>query len=214
MKVIAINGSPRKNKNTATMLEHALVGAKSVGAETELIHLTDLKYSGCVSCFRCKLKGGKYANTCAVQDELSPVLEKIMKSDAVILGSPIYLGEVTGMMRNLMERLLFMVLTYNKTESSNRSTFGGKISAAFIYTMGLTKDRATIYDRLYELNDQFLSRLNGRVEHYACMDTYQFDDYSKYDANMFDEKHKSEVRKNQFPLDCKAAYDIGKRLAS
>ncbi|XWX63056.1 flavodoxin family protein [Desulfitobacterium sp. AusDCA] len=48
MKVIAINGSPRKNKNTATLLNKALEGA-----ETELIHLYDLNYKGCVSCFAC-----------------------------------------------------------------------------------------------------------------------------------------------------------------
>lgn len=56
MKVIAINGSPRKN--TATLLAKALEGASSCGAETELIHLYDHNYKGCVSCFACKLKDG------------------------------------------------------------------------------------------------------------------------------------------------------------
>lgn len=63
MKIIAINGSPRKNRNTATLLNKALEGAASQGAETELIHLYDLNYKGCVSCFACKIKNGKsYAN--------------------------------------------------------------------------------------------------------------------------------------------------------
>jgi multimeric flavodoxin WrbA len=57
--VIAVNGSPRKRWNTAMMLEHALKGAESKGAETELIHLYDLDFKGCTSCFACKLKGGK-----------------------------------------------------------------------------------------------------------------------------------------------------------
>ena len=57
MKVIAFNGSPRKNWNTAMLLEKALEGAKSEGAETELIHLYDLNYNGCISCFACKTKG-------------------------------------------------------------------------------------------------------------------------------------------------------------
>jgi len=52
MKVIAFNGSPRKTKwNTVTLLENALEGAKSVGAETELVQLYDLSFSGCISCF-------------------------------------------------------------------------------------------------------------------------------------------------------------------
>lgn len=57
MKVIAINGSPRKNWNTHKLLNAALEGAKSMGAETEIIHLYDLNYTGCRSCFACKRKG-------------------------------------------------------------------------------------------------------------------------------------------------------------
>jgi len=56
MKVMAFNGSPRKKWNTATLLEKALEGASSKGAETELIHLYDLNYKGCISCFSCKMK--------------------------------------------------------------------------------------------------------------------------------------------------------------
>ena len=55
MHVIAINGSPRKNWNTATLLNKALEGASSQGATTELIHLYGLNFKGCVSCFACKL---------------------------------------------------------------------------------------------------------------------------------------------------------------
>jgi len=55
-KVIAINGSPRKNGNTATLLQNVLDGAKSQGAETEFVNLIDLKYQGCISCFACKIK--------------------------------------------------------------------------------------------------------------------------------------------------------------
>ena len=57
-KIYAVNGSPRKSGNTAVLLQKALDGAAAQGAETRLIHLTDLAYSGCKSCFGCKLKGG------------------------------------------------------------------------------------------------------------------------------------------------------------
>jgi multimeric flavodoxin WrbA len=63
MNVLAINGSPRKKWNTATLLNTALEGAASQGAKTEIIHLYDLNYKGCISCFACKLKNGKsYGN--------------------------------------------------------------------------------------------------------------------------------------------------------
>lgn len=88
MKVLAVNGSPRKKWNTATLLNKALEGAASQGAETELINLYDLNYKGCISCFSCKLKDGKSYGRCAAKDDLTPVLEKIQLVDALILGSP------------------------------------------------------------------------------------------------------------------------------
>jgi multimeric flavodoxin WrbA len=57
MKAIFINGSPRKNKNTAQMLEAAMKGAQEAGAEVEMIHLYGLNYKGCMSCFLYKRKG-------------------------------------------------------------------------------------------------------------------------------------------------------------
>jgi multimeric flavodoxin WrbA len=114
VKVLAINGSPRKRWNTATLLNNVLEGAASQGAETELIHLYDLDYKGCRSCFSCKLIGGKSYGRCATKDDLTPVLEKIQLVDALILGSPIYFGEVTGAMRSFLERLLFPNTVYDE----------------------------------------------------------------------------------------------------
>ena len=74
MKVVGINGSPRKRNNSGTMLEYAINGAKASGAETEMINLVDLRYSGCSSCFACKKLGGKSFARCAVKDDLSVVL--------------------------------------------------------------------------------------------------------------------------------------------
>ena len=118
MKIIGFNGSPRKEWNTATLVKKALEGAASKGAQTELIHLYDLKYSGCISCFSCKLKGGKSYGKCAVKDGLQPILGSIEESDAIILGSPIYLGAATGEMRSFLERLTFPYLVYDQQRSS------------------------------------------------------------------------------------------------
>src|SRR5512139_556287 len=91
VKIIAINGSPRKQWNTAKMLEKAIEGAASQGAETHLIHLYDLEFKGCISCFACKTKDGESYGKCAVKDDLTPVYAEIKEADAIILGSPIYL---------------------------------------------------------------------------------------------------------------------------
>jgi multimeric flavodoxin WrbA len=107
MKVIAVNGSPRKSWNTATLLQKSLDGAASQGAETEIFHLYELNYKGCVSCFACKTKNGKSYGRCAVKDDLAPLLKQVEDVDAIVFGSPIYYGSVTGEMRSFMERLLF-----------------------------------------------------------------------------------------------------------
>lgn len=118
MKILAINGSPRKKWNTAMMLEKAIEGAASKGAETNLIHLYDLKFKGCISCFSCKTRNGKSYGKCAVKDDLTPVYAEIKEAGAFILGSPIYFGDVTGEMRSFMERLLFPYLPYTTPRQS------------------------------------------------------------------------------------------------
>ena len=73
MTYYAINGSPRKTHNTATILNKALEGVKAADpqAQTELIHLYSHDFSGCVSCFECKRLGGKSYGKCAVRDGLT-----------------------------------------------------------------------------------------------------------------------------------------------
>lgn len=211
MKVIAVNGSPRKTNNTATLLEHALKGAESVGAETEMIHLNDLDFKGCISCFACKRKNG-HPGKCAVKDDLSPVLEKVSKADGLVLGSPIYLADVTAATRAFIERLIFSNISY---DDYGKSYFEGSLSAAVVYTMNVPEAYAESYKFIYEtIESSFQRCLKGEVFSLKAYDTWQFDDYSKYFAGNFDEKHKAEVHKTQFPKDCEKAFEIGVKLGS
>ena len=90
MKAIFINGSPRKNKNTAQMLESAMRGAQEAGAEVEMIHLYGLNYKGCMSCFLCKRKGNTANGLCGFKDELQPVLENVINADVRVDRSRCY----------------------------------------------------------------------------------------------------------------------------
>lgn len=213
MKVIAVNGSPRKSRNTATLLQKALDGAKSRGAQTEVIHLYDLNFKGCISCFACKRKNTKHVGHCSMQDDLTNVLDKILESDILLLGSPIYFGNITGEMRSFLERLLFSNLSYNE---GHPSVFQGKQSSGFIYTMNVPEEfiKQINYEAVFQQHQNLLQRLMGKSEYMISTDTYQFDDYSKYEASMFDEKHKAQVKAEQFPIDCQKAFDMGVRLAS
>ena len=212
-QIIAINGSPRKKWNTATLLDHALEGAKSQGAETELVHLYDLDFKGCTSCFACKTLGGKSYGRCAVKDGLTPLLEKIENdADVIILGSPIYLGSDTGMMRSFLERLIFPYLTYTPEHGT---LFPRKIPAGFIYTMNVSEEQAKEYGYPlhFSMNSHVLEMVFGHAEYLCAYDTYQFKDYSKVFCTMFDEKKKAERKKTVFPQDCKKAFDLGVRTA-
>ena len=214
MKIIAVNGSPRKNWNTATLLRNILDGAASQGAETELIHLYDLDYTGCTSCFACKLRDGKSYGKCAVNDGLTPLLEKIPGTDALILGSPIYFGIVTGMMRCFMERLFFPYLVY---KNPPESLFPKRIPSAFVYTMNVAEKQipGTGYDVHFSSNRAVMERMFGcPCESFFSYETRQFEDYSKMVFEYFDPAERVEKADKKFPDECRGAYDLGSRLAS
>jgi multimeric flavodoxin WrbA len=211
MKVIAFNGSPRKTWNTATLLEKALEGASSQGAETRLIHLYDLNYKGCVSCFSCKMKHGKSYGRCAVKDDLTPVFDEIPDAGALIFGSPVYLGTATGQMRSFMERLVFPFLPYTDPPET---IFPRKIKTGFIYTLGATEEMSNQrgYQQHIGLSEMILERIFGSCRSLCSYDTYQFEDYSKVYAPRFDPEAKARRRREVFPLDCTKAFEMGVEL--
>jgi multimeric flavodoxin WrbA len=211
-KIYAINGSPRRNANTATVLEHALKGAAEAGASTELVHLANLHYSGCISCFACKLKGAS-TGRCVVKDDLFALLERLADADGLILGTPVYLGGESSLMRAFMERLFFPAIRYDTERSS---LVKKKYPLSFVYTMNLPREQmdAFGYEERFGMSRFFVNLLYGSEAKslYVC-DTKQFQDYSKYDATRFDPAHKEAVRQQQFPKDCAAAYAMGKAMA-
>jgi multimeric flavodoxin WrbA len=212
MKIMAINGSPRKTWNTATLLKKALKGAASQGADTELIHLYDLRFTGCTSCFACKTKGGKSYGRCAVKDGLALVLKKVEAVDALILGSPIYFGNVSGEMRSFLERLLFPYFTYTEPP---QSLFPKKIPTGFIYTMNVTEEimKEWGYEQVFGQHQRLLQLVFGASEFLYSCDTLQFKDYAKVVADRFDLEKKVRRRQDIFPQECEQAVAMGARLA-
>ncbi|HUJ70461.1 MAG TPA: flavodoxin family protein [Syntrophorhabdales bacterium] len=211
MKVIGVNGGPRKKWNTATLLSKALEGAASQGAGTETVHLYDLNFKGCISCFACKTIGGKSYGKCAVKDDLTAVLDKVEGIDAMILASPIYFGTVTGEMRSFMERLLFPYLAYTNPPAT---LFPRRINTGFIYTMNAPEERIGQHGGQHiGLNEMMLKMVFGTAESLMSFETYQFDDYSKVVSGLFDVEQRAKRRKEVFPVDCDQAFEMGARLA-
>ena len=98
MKILAICGSPRKG-NCETMIMEAAEGARTAGARVDVVLLRKLKFSGCCGMDQCYHKA-----KCLLSDDLTPILEKISKCDALILASPSYFNNVSGLMKNFIDR--------------------------------------------------------------------------------------------------------------
>jgi multimeric flavodoxin WrbA len=147
-----------------------------------------------------------------VQDDLTAVFSNIENADAIILGSPIYFGCVSGEMRSFMERLLFPYLRYTDPP---QSLFPNRIKTGFIYTMNVTEDqmREWGYLRLFNHHEMILKMIFGASEYICSFDTYQFDDYSKFVSERFDPEKKAKRRQEIFPVDCERASGMGVRLA-
>ncbi len=214
LKAVFVNGSPRKKWNTAQMLESAMKGAQEAGAEVELINLYDIDFKGCKSCFACKIKNSKTNGVCALKDDLRPVLERCRQADVVVLGSPVYYSYPTGEIRSFMERLLFPIGTYLYENGKHITLRDKVIPSAMIYTMNCPKDymKEIGYPPILEENTKILADIYGYAETlYAC-NTYQFNDYSRYDFNLFSEEEKRQYRDAHWQTDLQNAYELGNRL--
>lgn len=215
-KVLVFNAGPRKNFNTAKLLKEAQKGAEQAGAEVEYFNLYDYNFKGCMSCFACQRKGSTTHNVCAIRDDIRPLLEKCVQADALIFGTPVYFSYPTGVFRCFIERLLFANNTYliDKENGGYKRQLDKIIPTGVIFTMNCPEDLAkqAHYDVILEENVKCINRVLGHAESLYAYDTYQFADYSKYNCDVFDEKHKREVRDTQFPKDLEAAFNLGKKL--
>lgn len=98
MNILAINGSPRKSGNTFYALNYALKRFHSLGAQIQLIQLDGLNIHSCSGCFRCI--GGE----CVHKDDMPIVADAMRWCDGLILGSPVYMGMITGQLKTMMDR--------------------------------------------------------------------------------------------------------------
>lgn len=102
MNVIAINGSARKDGNTAILMRIVLDELEKEGIETELYQLAGEKINGCTACYKCfEMKNGKCAQD---GDCINEIIDKMIKANGILLGSPVYFSDVTANMKALMER--------------------------------------------------------------------------------------------------------------
>ncbi len=209
MYVVAFNGSPRSGGNTAVLLERALAGASSRGAETELVHLGQVVMRGCQACYSCKRPGPGRAR-CSQSDGMTGLYPRIERADGILLGSPIYFGTISAATKAFIERL-FCYFNWGRFPSS----FPGKVRVGLIVTMGAEEQHMEkAYRQHIELNQTVLSRTLGSVELLTSTDTMHLEDYSSIVADALQPLvgRKLEHRRTAFPEDCRKAFDLGVRL--
>ena len=123
MKVVAFNGSPRKDGNTTVLMRQLLIELDREGIETEVVQLAEKEIRGCISCFRCF---ENLDQRCAVKkDAANECIEKMMGAQGIVLGSPVYFQDVTPEMKALIDRAGFVGL-------ANGKMYRNKVGAAVV----------------------------------------------------------------------------------
>jgi multimeric flavodoxin WrbA len=123
MKVFAINGSARKDGNTAILIRHVFRELEKVGIQTEMVQLAGVKIRGCMACFKC---GENLNKKCAVKDDpINEYIEKMLSADGIILASPTYFTDVSAEMKALIDRT-------GMVAKQNDDMFRRKVGAAVI----------------------------------------------------------------------------------
>jgi multimeric flavodoxin WrbA len=102
MKVVAVNGSARREGNTARLLRTVFAPLEAAGHECTLLQLAGKQIRGCTACKKCEASPDR---TCSgLSDDANPVIEAMMDADALLLGSPVYFGDVPAEMKAIIDR--------------------------------------------------------------------------------------------------------------
>jgi multimeric flavodoxin WrbA len=123
MKVVAFNGSARKNGNTAILVNHVFQELQKQGIETELVQLAGKKIQGCIACYKCF--ENKDQRCSVTNDILNSCIEKMIQADGIILASPTYFANISTELKALIDRA-------GLTNMANGGMFKRKVGAAVV----------------------------------------------------------------------------------
>jgi multimeric flavodoxin WrbA len=158
MSVVAVLGSPRRNGNSAALAGIILKEAGKSGLETRSFFLNDLTYRGCYACYACK----QNAESCILDDSLTPVLEAVAGADVVVFASPVYFGDVTGQFKLFFDRT-FSYFTPDYRTASNPSRLAPGKKLIFVQSQG--QPDPTFFDDVFPRYDRFFKRIGFSETH-------------------------------------------------
>jgi multimeric flavodoxin WrbA len=148
MRVIGIEGSPRKGGNTDTLVERILAGAAEAGAETKVYRLNELNIRGCQACNYCKTH-----DRCRQEDDMAPIYADLIASDGIVIGTPIYMGYLSA------QTILFVNRLYAFFNPGKPSPVPPGKKVALVFSSGAGDEAG--YRKMLESFGQILSHLFG-----------------------------------------------------
>ncbi|OHD12125.1 MAG: NADPH-dependent FMN reductase [Spirochaetes bacterium GWD1_27_9] len=154
MKVLGFVGSPKKEGNTKVLVETILKGASDAGAETEIFNLNEANIMPCQSCYACKGNDGK----CVLKDDMQKFYEKIDQADAFVLGSPVYMWQMTAQTKLFTDRL-FAVFKMGQTH---------KAKLILGYTCG--NESSNLFSSYFDYTKNMFDFLGFKVSDVICAD--------------------------------------------
>ncbi|MFL0198634.1 flavodoxin family protein [Clostridium sp. WILCCON 0269] len=151
-KIVAFTGSGRKEGNTSTIVNEVLKGAAEFNAQIKIYNIKDMDIKPCRGCFYCR----KFEQ-CCIKDDMNEVLNDIKEADAVVFSSPIYMCQVSGQVKQLMDRLYPLL----SGESGNYELRYGVKETVAIYSQGAPN--VDSFKEYIELNNRVLSFLGLNI---------------------------------------------------
>ena len=207
MKIVAVNGGPRKGKNTDQMLDAFLEGVRAANleAEVQIIRVYDYRFTGCRSCFACQMKKNRGDLQCFVKDDITQLLKDTYHADGIVFASPIYYCNVTAQLRSFWERLQYP------------GPISRKVPTALIYTSNA--DDAALREFMgkpLEINSMYLNAcFHVEPEVVTSANTFQYNDSDIYnDAFRAPAQAKWQHHEEQFAIDLQNAREAGRRMVA
>ena len=200
MKTVVINAGPKRRDVTAQLAQSALKGAESAGAEVEYVDLYKLNLSGCRACMICKRD--EDVCKCFWKDELSPLIERIFDSDALLIAVPIFFSNPSSHYIAFLERMIFSLVSF---KTGNK--FKGKVNVGLFYTVEYPLDyfEKSVRPNLKQSED-LLEMLNGTVV---------IDSFSTITKTERSSKSEDEInlKEEQLSRDLESIFEIGADLS-
>jgi multimeric flavodoxin WrbA len=157
MKVVGFVGSPRKKGNTTSIVSEVLRGASEAGAETKVFNLNELAIRGCQACYKCQTREGK----CVQTDGMAPLYDEIFSADAIVLGTPVFMFQVTGQTKTFIDRLFALLYLKDGQPGAFRNKIRGK-KAITVYSQG--QPDTSLFASSFDLHESVLGFLGFKVE--------------------------------------------------